>query len=70
MNGSDPMTQSRFREKVCFVSQLNDCAELLTNVDTLIEVSEGAETWLCHVLQCIDSGGCAPLQNFLHPSEV
>eukprot|EP00604_Paraphysomonas_vestita_P004119 CAMPEP_0174821854 /NCGR_PEP_ID=MMETSP1107-20130205/10470_1 /TAXON_ID=36770 /ORGANISM="Paraphysomonas vestita, Strain GFlagA" /LENGTH=521 /DNA_ID=CAMNT_0016039357 /DNA_START=441 /DNA_END=2006 /DNA_ORIENTATION=- len=70
INDSDPTTQARFREKVCLVSRLNDSAELLTNVDTLIEVSEGVEVWLCHVLQCIDSGGCTPLQTFLHPSEA
>lgn len=70
INDSDPITQNRFREKVCLVSHVNDSAELLTNVDTLIEVSEGVENWLCHVLQCIDSGGCAPLQTFLHPSEA
>jgi hypothetical protein len=52
------------------VYDVRDSPELLTNVDTLIEVSEGVEGWLCHVLQCIDSFACPPLQAFLHPSEV
>jgi hypothetical protein len=51
------------------VYDVRDSPELLTNVDTLIEVSEGVESWLCHVLQCIDSFACPPLQSFLHPSE-
>lgn len=70
IEGSDATTKSRFLEKPCPVYDVRDSPELLTNVDTLIEVSEGVESWLCHVLQCIDSFACPPLQSFLHPSEV
>jgi hypothetical protein len=70
IEGSDVSSQSRFREKPCPVYDVRDSPELLTNVDTLIQVSEGVESWLCHVLQCIDSFACPPLQTFLHPSEV